>query len=125
MKSVFVTVALIVIATNVRAQEPPVAVADIQAGAVVYRQWCADCHGPGRLPGTSALQRKYKGAIPADLEERRDIPDALIRVVVRSGMSFMPSFRKTEITDRELAALSVYLTSDAAARARANVAPAK
>lgn len=125
MKSMFVTMALMAIATDVCAQEPSAAVADIQAGAVVYRQWCADCHGPGRLPGTSALQRKYKGAIPADLEERREIPDALIRLVVRSGMSFMPSFRKTEITDRELAALSAYLTSDPAARARANIAQSK
>jgi mono/diheme cytochrome c family protein len=125
MKSMFVTMALIVIATNLRAQEPSVAVADIQAGAVVYRQWCADCHGPGRLPGTSALQRKYQGAIPAALEQRRDMPDALIRSVVRSGMSFMPSFRKTEITDRELALLSAYLTSDMALRARANITQAK
>jgi len=125
MKSIFVTVALIAIATSVRAQEPSVAVADIQAGAVVYRQWCTDCHGPGRLPGTSALQRKYQGAIPAALEQRRDIPDALIRSVVRSGMSFMPYFRKTEISDRELALLSAYLTSDMAVRARANITQAK
>lgn len=125
MKSMFVTMALIVIATNVRAQEPSVAVADIQAGAAVYRHWCADCHGPGRVPGTSALQRKYQGKIPAALEQRRDIPDALIRLVVRSGMSFMPYFRKTEITDRDLAVLSAYLTSDMALRARANIAQEK
>jgi mono/diheme cytochrome c family protein len=109
MKSIFVTVALIVSATSVRAEEPSVALGDVQTGAVVFRQWCADCHGPGRLPGTSALQRKYQGAIPAALEQRRDMTDALIRSVVRGGMSFMPSFRKTEITDRELASLSTYL----------------
>ena len=125
MKSMFVTMALIVIATSVRAQEPSVAVADIQAGAVVFRHWCADCHGPGPLPGTRVLQRKYQGAIPAALEERPDIPDALIRLVVRSGMTTMPPFRKTEVTDRDLALLSAYLTSDMDLRARANIAPAK
>ena len=125
MKSLFATLAFIALATSARAQEPPVSSADIQAGAVVYRQWCADCHGPGRRPGTSALQRKYQGAIPADLEERRDIPDALVRSVVRSGMSFMPYFRKTEISDRELALLAAYLTSDVGLRARANIPQAK
>lgn len=125
VRSLVVTMALTVIATNVRAQEPTVAVADIQAGAMVFQKWCADCHGPGRLPGTSALQRKYQGAIPAALDQRPNIPDALTRLVVRSGMSFMPYFRKTEITDRELAWLSAYLTSDMASRERASVAQAK
>jgi hypothetical protein len=50
--------------------------------------------------------------VPAVLDQRRDLNSAFIDYVVRNGMSFMPSFRKTEITNQELAALSAYLTSD-------------
>jgi hypothetical protein len=31
-------------------------------------------------------------------------------VTVRQGVSFMPQFRKTEISDEELTALAAYLT---------------
>ena len=84
--------------------------AEAAAGAQVFRRWCSECHGPGALPGTGALERRYQGTVPAALEERTDLSGALIRYTVRNGRSFMPFFRKTEISDAELAALSAYLT---------------
>ena len=41
-------------------------------GEKVYTYWCATCHGPG-LPGTVALETKYKGTKPALLTERKDL----------------------------------------------------
>jgi hypothetical protein len=32
-----------------------------------------------------------------------------VKVIVRQGVSFMPQFRKTEISDAELEALAAYL----------------
>ena len=89
-------------------------------GAVIFDRWCSDCHSTGG-PGTQALERKYKGEIPAVLVERDDLSPDFIKPVVRNGMSFMPSFRKTEISDAELEILAAYISSrqaraDAAAK---------
>ena len=43
------------------------------------------------------------------LEERTDLVPEITRTFVRNGVSVMPFFRKTEITDAELAALAAYL----------------
>lgn len=79
-------------------------------GKAVFDRWCAPCHGdgPGK-PGTAALQALYKGAKPALLEERTDLVPQLTKTFVRNGVSVMPFFRKTEITDAELDALAAYL----------------
>lgn len=97
--------------SSVLAQDAPVSPERIKVGAAVFHRWCVECHGEGEHPGTSALQRRYQGAIPAALEQRTavELPDSLIRLAVRNGMSFMPFFRKTEVTDRELDALVAYL----------------
>jgi len=96
-----------------------------KSGEKVFRRWCVECHGAGRLPGTNALQRKYQGALPAVLEQRNDLTDVLIRVAVRNGMSFMPFFRKTEISERELIALSTYLVGNPLLRAQTDTQGAK
>ena len=54
--------------------------ATIQKGQKVYEYWCATCHGPG-LPGTVALETKYKGAKPALLIERTDLNAAERKVI--------------------------------------------
>lgn len=79
-------------------------------GKAVFDKWCAPCHGdgPGK-PGTAALQALYKGAKPALLEKRTDLPPELTKQFVRTGVSVMPFFRKTEISDAELDALAKYL----------------
>lgn len=79
-------------------------------GREVFQQWCAPCHAAGpRHPGTQALDVLYKGAKPAALEERTDLVPELTRAFVRTGVSIMPPFRKTEISDADLAALAAYL----------------
>jgi mono/diheme cytochrome c family protein len=86
------------------AQEPD----DVGRGREVFQYWCAPCHAPGpRHPGTQALEGLYKGAKPAALEEP-DLSSPSSRGNVRSGVSIMP-FRKTEISNADLAALAAYL----------------
>jgi mono/diheme cytochrome c family protein len=83
-------------------------------GAEVFEYWCAPCHAPGpRHPGTQALEALYKGAKPAALEQRTDLVPELTRSFVRTGVSVMPPFRKTEISDADLEALATYLAPKA------------
>jgi (+)-pinoresinol hydroxylase len=84
----------------------------VQHGYQVFEKWCAPCHAPGpRHPGTQALEAKYKGTdTPAPLEERKDLTPDLVKYFVRNGVSIMPPFRKTEITDAELDDLGAYLS---------------
>jgi mono/diheme cytochrome c family protein len=44
------------------------------------------------------------------LEERRDLSPELIRAAVRNGITVMPQFRKTELSDSQLEAIIAYLT---------------
>ncbi len=44
------------------------------------------------------------------LEERQDLTQKTIETAVRKGVDIMPRFRKTEITDADLAAIVAYLT---------------
>lgn len=82
----------------------------LELGKQVFDKWCEPCHGagPGK-PGTAALQALYDGQKPALLEERTDLVPALTMTFVRTGVTVMPFFRKTEISDTELAALAAYL----------------
>jgi mono/diheme cytochrome c family protein len=82
----------------------------IDAGHQVFEYWCAPCHAPGPgHPGTQALDALYRGQKPGALEERTDLVPELTRAFVRNGVSVMPPFRKTEITDDDLEALAAYL----------------
>jgi len=81
------------------------------SGYVQYQNYCSMCHGEGvGKPGTLALQAKYKGALPALLDKRTDLTPQLIKMYVRNGISIMPIFRKTEISDADLDAIVAYLT---------------
>jgi (+)-pinoresinol hydroxylase len=84
----------------------------LERGNEVYTYWCATCHSAGRgMPGTAALQIKYRGtSTPAVLEERTDLTPQSVAFYVRNGVASMPFFRKTEISDADLAALAAYLT---------------
>ena len=96
-----------------RPTRPPAAAVD---GKQIYDRWCAPCHAPSyRASGTSALATKYGKDLPAVLEQRRDLTPEVIGYFVRHGVSIMPTFRKTEITDAELAAMARYLTRNNAA----------
>lgn len=84
----------------------------IERGAAVFNNWCSACHsrGPLNAPGTTSLQFKYQGSVPAALEERRDLTVDLVKFFVRTGVATMPGFRKTEVGDADLDALAAYLT---------------
>jgi mono/diheme cytochrome c family protein len=86
-------------------------------GHQVFDKWCAPCHGAGLAkPATAALAVKYKGTdTPALLEQRTDLTADFVMSMVRTGVYTMPPFRKTEISDDELAALASYLAKAPAA----------
>jgi mono/diheme cytochrome c family protein len=90
-------------------------------GQAVFEERCAACHGPipeeifgpaflPVMPGTQALRARYRGELPAALEERRDLAPELVRTVVRRGLPAMPFFRPTEVSDEDLEAVAAYLT---------------
>jgi mono/diheme cytochrome c family protein len=83
------------------------------SGKAIYEHWCAPCHaaGPGH-PGTQSLQMKYGGKLPAVLLERTDLAPQAVAVFVRQGILLMAPFRKTEITDADLAALTAYVAEN-------------
>ena len=84
--------------------------ATLERGKAVFDEWCRGCHAPGpRNPGTQALDVLYKGKKPGALEQRTDLDPKITMTFVRRGVSVMPPFRKTEISDDELAALAAYL----------------
>jgi mono/diheme cytochrome c family protein len=80
-------------------------------GLVQFERACAVCHGSGPAkPGTRALRTKYQGKEPALLAERTDLAGDYIRTIARQGISVMPPFRKTELSDADLQAIVAYLT---------------
>ncbi len=90
-------------------------------GWEVFQERCAACHSPipqdtigppylPLMPGTQALQARYKGAVPAVLEQRTDLTADFVKTIVRRGLNSMPFFRPTELSDEDLAALQAYLT---------------
>ncbi|MBJ7579311.1 cytochrome c [Devosia sp. MC532] len=80
-------------------------------GEQIYKYHCWNCHGegPGK-PGTTALAALHGDSLPAVLEERTDLDPEYIRYLVRNGVSIMPHFRQTHISDTQLEALVDYLT---------------
>ncbi|HXX45960.1 MAG TPA: cytochrome c [Candidatus Acidoferrales bacterium] len=81
----------------------------IERGHKVYDKWCFPCHGTGLgKPGTEALAAR--GQKPAVLEERTDLTGPAIKQFVRHGVSYMPMFRKTEVSEADLDAIVAYLT---------------
>ncbi len=92
---------------GIRAAAPA---ADAVAGERVYVRWCVHCHATGRgNPGTESLRVKYGDRLPAALLERSDLTPQAVAQFVRQGVLSMPPFRKTEITDAELAVLAAYV----------------
>ena len=83
-------------------------------GHEVFQAWCAPCHAPlsgqERLAGTSTLEMIYKGAKPAALEQRTDLTPERVAYFVRHGVNAMPWFRKTELSDGDMAAVGAYLS---------------
>jgi mono/diheme cytochrome c family protein len=124
MKRIGVAVLLALAAGAAVAQEAPIpawsrtkAVAldrgtPVERGAAVFNNWCSACHsrGPQNAPGTSSLQFKYQGSLPAALEDRKDLTAEQVKFYVRNGVAMMAPFRKVEVGDADLEALAAYLT---------------
>jgi mono/diheme cytochrome c family protein len=108
-------------ATTAGAQGGPSA----ERGNAKFQHSCAPCHAPGPgddgrplLPGTAALQIKYRGSLPAVLEERSDLTPEVLRVFLRQGSMSMPPFRPTELTDAEIRDIAAYLVESSRAAGR-------
>lgn len=96
----------------------------VARGKAKFDHSCAPCHGKGpgddgraMLPGTYSLSLKYQGTtVPAALEDRTDLNSEAITAFVRMGTWSMPPFRKTELTNAEIADIAAYIaeTSKAA-----------
>ena len=102
-----ITVMMILVgpAINTAAQDK-----NLATGEKVYNKWCGPCHDAGiSHPGTLALTAKYAGVKSPVLTEWTDLPPVLTRQFVRNGVSIMPFFRKTEISDVDLDNLAAYL----------------
>ncbi|MGH8150327.1 MAG: c-type cytochrome [Steroidobacteraceae bacterium] len=88
-------------------------------GRVLFHRACFVCHGGGPAkPGTRALRAKYHGKLPALLEQRTDLSAAYVKYIVRHGVSVMPPFRKTELSDQDLDAIAAYLSRKHAVSAK-------
>lgn len=116
--STVVAVALSVVTTAANAADAPTANgAKLAQGEKVFTYWCATCHSSGSgMPGTQALQAKYSGKLPALLLERKDLTAPQIAYFVRNGISVMAQFRKTEVSDADLEALTTYIVTTAQAK---------
>lgn len=102
----------------------------VRRGKEVFDARCRACHGafpPGgsqgnnalamQVPGTYALELRYKGKLPARLEERTDLTaEAVASFVRHGGGGFMPPLRPTEVSDEDLKALGAYLARNHASK---------
>jgi|GEM_PF-1928163 len=92
-------------ATSASAQ----ALTDSQAkGKALFDGTCVYCHGPqGHATG---LLRRRLGDKDALLAERTNLTGPYIHIAVRRGVMSMPTYRRSELSDADLAAITDYLT---------------
>lgn len=115
-------VAAAVVLLPVSAQNRARDEARVERGAEVYAAQCVYCHDRvpegtalAMLPGPAALTLKYGGAVSPYIKERPDLANAAtLAVFLRNGAGSMPPFRKTELTDDDIAALAAYFTRTSA-----------
>jgi mono/diheme cytochrome c family protein len=93
------------------AADAPSPAAKQERGHAVFKYWCEPCHSRApTAPATAGLAIKYKGKVPAALEDRKDLTVEAVKTFVRQGVFSMPPFRKTEVSDADLDALAAYLS---------------
>lgn len=73
-----------------------------------YARMCAPCHNKGFWAANRIAFRS--GEEYALLDKRSDLNADYIRQAVRVGIGSMPPYRKTELSDSDLAAITAYLT---------------
>lgn len=93
------------------ALEPTIAAeaAQLERGRAAFTHRCGMCHREGGT-GTNLMARRL-GKDASVLEQRADLQPAYVRQVVRWGYLNMPRISRVELSDPELDAVIVYLTS--------------
>lgn len=87
------------------------------SGRDVYDRNCAACHDDhAQAPGTIALATRDGNPAQAALTARDNLDPTMVAFVVRHGINAMPPFRKSQITDAELAAMSAWLATKPTAK---------
>lgn len=87
----------------------------------MFANLCAPCHdrGPGtdgaeKLPGTAALAARYQGAVPAALKDRGGLTADALWGFIRNRIRTMLMIRKTEVSDRDIEAITAFLAESRA-----------
>jgi len=81
----------------------------VARGRQIYANWCVHCHREGGS-ATRVLEERYRGKVPALIEERTDLAAARIVRLLRTQTPGMTAFRPTDLTDSDLDAVAAYLT---------------
>ena len=85
------------------------ALTDGQAkGKALFDGTCVYCHGP--QGHATVLLRRRLGDKDALLAERNNLTAPYVRIAVRRGVMSMPTYRRAELSDADLAAITDYLT---------------
>lgn len=87
---------------------------DQRQGRQLFNESCVFCHG--ERGHATALLAKRLGTENAILEQRTNLTPELIRHVVRRGINSMPWYPRAELSDRQLAMITAYLTRANAAK---------
>lgn len=89
----------------------PAHAGDVEEGEELFNYWCAGCHGATGM-ATMLQQRRYQGAIPAQLSERTNLSKQYVHLVTRNWWTLpaMPAFRQTELNDEQMDKVAAYLT---------------
>lgn len=84
----------------------------LSLGKEVFDRKCTACHGEGPdKSGTVALAVRDGASQSPLIEKRTNLSREVIVYFVRNGVSVMPPYRKTELSDRELDQLVDYLVN--------------
>lgn len=78
-------------------------------GQDLFVEKCGMCHRAGGM-GTGILARRMSPEL-ALLENREDLPQSYIGVVVRNGLNTMFPLSRGEVSDKQLEKISLYLAT--------------
>lgn len=110
-----VLVVVLVTANRPQAQDATEATL-VERGEEAYVGKCSYCHDRlpeesalDMLPGVASLTLKYNGELSPYIRERPELANAdVLTAFLRNGAGSMQPFRKTEVTDEDIAAIAAY-----------------